>query len=106
MLLSLNRLPTLADVREYLSYSIKIYELANKYSWGSVLQYDNEFRILQHTYVHLWSMDNSHIHEVMLIVCMYILSYCRCYKPSILKNIPMLYRHTVKSDKSITLIFT
>ena len=36
-LLSLNCLPTLADVREYLSYSIKIYELAKKYSWGSVL---------------------------------------------------------------------
>ena len=66
-LLSLNRLPTMADIREYLSYSIKIYELARKYSWLSVLQYDNEFRVLQHMYGYPWSMDHSHIHETMLI---------------------------------------
>ena len=57
----------MADVREYLRYSIKHYKLARKYSWGSVFQYDNELRILQHTYGHHWSMNHSHIHKVMLI---------------------------------------
>ena len=66
-LLYLNHLPTLADVRKYLCYSIKIYELVKKYSWVSVLQYENEFRMLQHTYGHSCSIDSSHIHKVMLI---------------------------------------
>ena len=48
-LLTSNRLPTAADLRDYLSYSIKIFELARKYTWESVLKYDDEYRILQHT---------------------------------------------------------
>lgn len=63
-LLPLNCLPTLVDIREYFSYSIKIHELAKKYFSGSVLQYDNEFRILQYTGGHPWSMNHSHIHDV------------------------------------------
>ena len=66
-LLTSGKLPSAADVRDYLSFSIKIFELARKYTWESVLQYDDEYRILQHTYGYPWSSDNSHIHEVMLI---------------------------------------
>ena len=66
-LLTSNKLPTAADIRDYLSYSIKILELARKYTWESVLRYDDEYRILQHTYGHPWSFDSSHLHEVMLI---------------------------------------
>lgn len=66
-LLSSARLPTSSDLRDYLSYSIKILELARKYTWESVLKYDDEYRILQHTYGYPWSFDNSHLHEVMLI---------------------------------------
>ena len=66
-LLSSNRLPTSADLRDYLSFSIKVFELARNYTWESVLKYDDEYRILQHTYGYPWSFDNSHLHEVMLI---------------------------------------
>ena len=66
-LLSSNKLPTSDDLRDYLSYSIKVLELARKYTWESVLKYDDEYRILQHTYGYQWSFDNSHLHEVMLI---------------------------------------
>ena len=66
-LICLNRLPTMSHIREYFSYSIKIYELARKYSWEPVLQFDDEFRILQHMYGYPWSHDHSHLHEIMLI---------------------------------------
>ena len=65
-LLTSNRLPTAADLRDYLSDSIKVFELARKYTWESV-KYHDEYRILQHTYGYPWSFDNSHLHEVILI---------------------------------------
>ena len=40
------KLSTIRDIQEYLSYAIKILELANKYTWVSVLLYDDEFRIM------------------------------------------------------------
>ena len=66
-LLFSGKLSTLLHVQEYLSYAIKVLELATKYTWQSVLQYDDEFRILQHTYGFSWSTDHSHLHEVVLI---------------------------------------
>ena len=66
-LLFSKKLGTMQEVREYLSYSVKILELATKYSWESVLLYDDEYRILQHTYGFSWATDNSHLHEVMLL---------------------------------------
>ena len=68
-LLTSSNLPSAADVRDYLSYSIKVLELARKYTWESVLKYDDEYRILQHTYGYPWSFDNSHLDEVMLLPC-------------------------------------
>ena len=66
-LLYSNRLSTMQDVQEYLSYSIKLMELAKRYTWLSVLRYDDEYRVLQHTYGFSWSTDNSHLHEVVLL---------------------------------------
>ena len=66
-LLCSNKLNSMQDVRDYLTFSIKALELATKYTWESVLLYDDEFRILQHTYGFPWSTDNSHLHEVALI---------------------------------------
>ena len=66
-LLTSNKLPIAADLRDYLSHSIKMLELARKYTWESVLRYDDEYRILQHTYGYPWIFDSSHLHEVMLI---------------------------------------
>ena len=42
--------------------------LARKYTLESVLKYDDEYRILQHTYGYPWSFDNSHLHKVILKV--------------------------------------
>lgn len=61
------KLSTLRDIQEYLSYVIKILELANKYTWESVLLYDDEFRILQHTYGFSWATDHSHLHKAVLM---------------------------------------
>ena len=66
-LLSSNKLPTPADIRDYLSYSVKIFELSKKHTWTSVLKYDDEFRVLQHTYSYPWDKDNNHLHEVLLL---------------------------------------
>ena len=66
-LLFSNRLPTMEDIREYLSFSIKVMELAKRYTWLSVLKYDDEYRVLQHTYGFSWGTDNSHLHEVVLL---------------------------------------
>ena len=62
-----NKLSSMQEIREYLAYSIKVLELAAKYTWQSVLLYDDEFRVLQHTYGYPWSTDHSHLHEVLLI---------------------------------------
>ena len=66
-LLFSGKLSTLRAIQEYLSYAIKVLELATKYTWESVLLYDDEFRILQHTYGFSWSTDHSHLHEVVLM---------------------------------------
>ena len=66
-LLTSNRLPTPDDLRDYLSYSVKIFELGKKFTWSSVLKYDDEFRMLQHTYGYPWDKDHSHLHEIMLV---------------------------------------
>ena len=66
-LLFSGKLSTLRDIQEYLSYAIKVLELATKYTWESVLLYDDEFRILQHTYGFSWATDHSHLHEVVLM---------------------------------------
>ena len=40
-LMSQGRLSTPLAVREYLMYSIKLLELASKYTWPSILKYDD-----------------------------------------------------------------
>ena len=60
-------MPTLSDIRDYLSYSVKIYELTRKFTWESVLSYDDEYRVLQHVYGYPWCFDQSHLHEIVLV---------------------------------------
>ena len=66
-LLCSNRLPSLSDVQDYLSYAIKVFEMSRKYTWESVLRYDDEYRVLQHMYGFPWSYDQNHLHEVILM---------------------------------------
>ena len=58
---------SLLDIEDYLSYSIKVLEKATNYTWQSVLLYNDEFRVLQHTYGFPWGTDHSHLHEVIFM---------------------------------------
>jgi len=44
--------------------------LARKYTWESVLKYDDEYRIMQYTYYMCY--DNSHIHEEVTLIPRYM----------------------------------
>ena len=65
-LLSSGKLPSAQDVQHYLACTVKIMELSSKFSWPSVLQYDDEFRHIQAVYNYPWSFDSHHLHTVIL----------------------------------------
>lgn len=65
-LLSSGKLPSPQNVQHYLAYTVKVMELSSKFSWPSVLQYDDEFRHIQAVYNYLWSFDSHHLHTVIL----------------------------------------
>ena len=41
-------------------------ELSTKFTWYSVLKYDDEFRHVQAVYDYPWSYDSNHLHTVIL----------------------------------------
>jgi len=65
-LVQLGKLPSSADVQHYLAYTVKIMELSSRFTWASVLRYDDEFRHLQAIYNYPWSYDSPHLHTVIL----------------------------------------
>lgn len=65
-LLQLGKLPSQEDVQHYLAYTVKVMELSTRFTWASVLKYDDEFRHLQATYQYPWSYDSTHLHTVLL----------------------------------------
>ena len=65
-LLQLGKLPSPQDVQHYLAYTIKIMELSSKFTWASVLRFDDEFRHLQAICSYPWSYDSNHLHTVVL----------------------------------------
>ena len=65
-LLSSGKLPFAQDVQHYLAYTVKIMELSSKFSWPSLLQYDDKFRHIQAVYNYPWSFDSHHLHTVIL----------------------------------------
>ena len=65
-LFSSGKLPSPQDVQHYLAYTVKIMELSAKFSWPSVLHYDDEFRHVQAVYNYPWSFDSHHLHTVTL----------------------------------------
>ena len=54
-------------VCDYMSYTTKIGELACKYTWKSVILYDNEYREKQHLFLFRWGSDSAHLHTVQLV---------------------------------------
>lgn len=65
-LLQLGKLPSPQDVQHYLAYTVKVMELSTKFTWVSVLRFDDEFRHLQAIYRYPWSYDSNHLHTVVL----------------------------------------
>ena len=51
---------------DYISYTIKIGELACRYTWASVLVYDDEYRTLQAAGGFRWGADTPHLSTVLL----------------------------------------
>ena len=55
-----------ASLPDYLSYNVKVMELAQRFEWRSVLKYDDEYRYLQACYSFRWGSDSHHLHTVYL----------------------------------------
>ena len=65
-LIETGQLPTYSDVKGYLIYRVKINQLASKFSWLNVLNYDNEYRLAQAKYGFLWTYDCNHMYTFWL----------------------------------------
>jgi hypothetical protein len=50
----------------YLAYTVKVCDLAQRYTWQSVLLYDREYRRLQATFGFPWGSDTQHLNTVHL----------------------------------------
>ena len=48
-------------ILQYLAYTCKVGDLADRYDWKSVLLYDREYRVAQSHHDFLWGMDIPHI---------------------------------------------
>ncbi len=53
--------------RTYLSYTVMVAQLAQKYDWQSVLIWDREYRKSQANLLFDWGSDVSHLRDIMLI---------------------------------------
>ena len=49
------------SILDYIAYSVKISELADRFHWQSVLLYDREYRKLQAQYQFRWGSDSPHL---------------------------------------------
>ena len=57
----------MAEIADYLSYTVKVAELLETHTPVSVVMYDNEYRILQHQYGFRWGSDSQHLHTRFLV---------------------------------------
>ena len=55
------KLSGMAEIADYLSYTVKVAELLETHTLVSVVMYDNEYRKLQHQYGFRWSSDSQHL---------------------------------------------
>ena len=60
------KLPGTEELKDYMSYTAKIGELACRYTWASVLAYDNEYRTQQTANSFRWGCDTQHLATVTL----------------------------------------
>lgn len=60
-------IPLSTLVLDYMSYTVKIGQLANRYTWSSVILYDDEYRDLQFHHQYRWGSDSSHLSTITLV---------------------------------------
>ena len=54
------------NIMDYVAHTIKISELAQKYTWVSVLHYDRAYREMQQAYKYRWASDSPHLSALHL----------------------------------------
>lgn len=55
------------DIEFYLAYTTKIFDLAEKYEWSSILEYDYQYRELQAEHGFSWGISNPHMELQVLV---------------------------------------
>ena len=53
-------------IKSYLTYTVKVMQLCTRYTWVSILRFDDEFRQLQAFYQVPWTYDSNHLRTVYL----------------------------------------
>ena len=66
-LISSKQLVSYDDIKSYLAYTVKVMQLCTRYTWVSILRFDDEFRQLQAFYQVPWTYDSNHLHIVHLV---------------------------------------
>ena len=66
-LISSKQLVSYDDIKSYLAYTVKVMQLCTRYTWVSILRFDDEFRQLQDFYQGPWTYDSNHLHTVHLV---------------------------------------
>jgi hypothetical protein len=59
---------SMETVLDYMSYTAKVGELATKYTWVSVILYDDQYRLKQHEFQYRWGSDSPHLISLNLDV--------------------------------------
>lgn len=54
------------NIKDYIVHQIKVGELATRYTWGSVIQYDQEYRDTQAELQYSFGTDSGHLSRVIL----------------------------------------
>ena len=64
-LISSKQLVSYADIKSYLA--VKVMQLCTRYTWVSILRFDDEFRQLQAFHQVPWTYNSNHLHTVHLV---------------------------------------
>ena len=61
-----NKFTNLGEMQEYMAKMVKVMELSMGYEWGSVKEFDDEFRHIQALYHYPWTYESHHLHTTRL----------------------------------------
>ena len=63
-LISSKQLVSYDNIKSYLAYTVNVMQLCTRYTWVSILRFDDEFRQLQAFCQVPWTYDSNHLHTV------------------------------------------